>query len=275
MPGYRVIELWDHEWVSMKKTNPEIREWLAKQNLVEPIQVRDSLYGGRTNPLVLYYKCKADEKINYDDITSLYPYVQKYMRYPVGHPEIITENFKNFNSYFGIAKCKILPPRNLNVPVLPAKINNKLIFTLCYQCALSQNIGYCIHTKNERAITNTWPTPEIQKAVSLGYKILKVYEVYHYAETEQYDPVTKTGGIFTPYIDAALKSKQEASGYPDNVKTEADKDKYIEDYYKHEGVQLEKDNIKKNPGMRTLAKLRLNCLWVTLKCCCLKRKIQY
>jgi hypothetical protein len=138
------------------------------------------------------------------------------MRYPVGHPEIITENFKNFNSYFGIAKCKILPPRNLNVPVLPAKINNKLIFTLCYQCALSQNIGYCIHTKNERAITNTWPTPEIQKAVSLGYKILKVYEVYHYAETEQYDPVTKTGGIFTPYIDAALKSKQEESGYPDN-----------------------------------------------------------
>jgi hypothetical protein len=229
MPGYRVIELFEHEWIVLKQTNPELREWMAKQDIVEPIQVQDCLYGGRTNPLVLYYACTLNEKIHYRDITSLYPYVQKYMRYPVGHPIIITENFDDFDSYFGIAKCTILPPRNLHLPVLPAKINNKLIFTLCNQCALTYQTGICVHTDKERVLTHTWPTPEIQKALSLGYKIVRMHEIYHYRESEQYDPVSKTGGIFTAYIDANLKSKQEASGYPDHVITEEDKEKYIED----------------------------------------------
>ncbi len=137
MPGYKVNELFEHDWTVLKQTNVELRAWLAKQDIVEPIQVRDCLYGGRTNPLWLYYLCKLNEKIHYSDITSLYPFVQKYMCYPVGHPTIITENFQDFESYFGIAKCTILPPRNLYLPVLPVKLNNRLILTLCNQCALT------------------------------------------------------------------------------------------------------------------------------------------
>ncbi len=98
-------------------------------------------------------------------------------------------------------------------------------------------------------------------ALEKGYKILKLFEVYHYDETSQYDEATKTGGLFTGYINSNLKAKQEASG---SVVTEQDKDKYINDYYQHEGVMLEKDKIKKNPGLRTLAKLQLNTLWVGL-----------
>ena len=37
--------------------------------------------------------------------------------------------------------------------------------------------------------------------------------------------------------------------------------KYIHDYYEKEGIQLEYDQIKKNPGLRTLAKLMLNSMW--------------
>jgi hypothetical protein len=58
-----------------------------------------------------------------------------------------------------------------------------------------------------------------------------------------------------------LRLKQEASGYPANVNTEEEKDKYISDYFQHEGIHLRKDKIKKNPGMRTLAKLQLNTFW--------------
>ncbi len=263
MPGYRVITMWEHEWTSLKLVDPDLRDWLRRQEIVDPIQVRDCLYGGRTNALVLYYNCLNRERINYADVTSLYPYVQKYKRYPCGHPTIITENFDDddFDSYFGIAKCTILPPQNLYVPVLPAKINGKLVFTLCYTCAMEQNQERCTHTDEERALTFTWCTVEIKKAIEKGYKIIKLHEVYHYNESDQYDPVTKTGGIFTRYIDSALKTKQEASGFPQGVETEEQKDDYIRKYYEHEGVLLEKSKIKKNPGLRTISKLALNSLW--------------
>ena len=48
---------------------------------------------------------------------------------------------------------------------------------------------------------------------------------------------------------------QEASGWPAGVDTEQQKQAYIEDYFKHEGIQLEYDKIQKNPGLRTLAKM--------------------
>jgi hypothetical protein len=41
------------------------------------------------------------------------------------------------------------------------------------------------------------------------------FEVWHFDETEQYDPKTKTGGLFTDYVNTFLKMKQEASGWPE------------------------------------------------------------
>ena len=38
-------------------------------------------------------------------------------------------------------------------------------------------------------------------------------------------------------------------------------DKYIEDYYYNERIRLDKENIKYNPGLRTIAKNLLNALW--------------
>jgi hypothetical protein len=235
LPDYRIIEMWEHDWTSLRLTNAKLREWIAKQDIIEPINVRDCLAGGRTNANILHYKCKPDETIKYYDIRSLYPSVQKTKKFPVKHPKILTENFDTVDKYFGIIKCTILPPRNLLFPVLPVKINNKLVFTLCNHCAKTANTGICFHTENERALTHTWCTPELHKALSLGYKVLKIYEVYHYEETSQYDSETKTGGIFTDYINYALKTKEEASGYPPHVKTDQDKDKYIQEFYNQEG----------------------------------------
>jgi len=42
---------------------------------------------------------------------------------------------------------------------------------------------------------------------------------------------------------------------------ETKRQQYIREYYEHEGIQLEYDNIKKNPGLRTLAKMMLNSMW--------------
>jgi hypothetical protein len=47
---------------------------------------RDSLFGGRTNAAILYYKVKENEKYQYKDFTSVYPSVMKVCEFPKGFP---------------------------------------------------------------------------------------------------------------------------------------------------------------------------------------------
>lgn len=91
-----------------------------------------------------------------------------------------------------------------------------------------------------------------------GYEVIKIYEIYHFEETTQYDSENGDGGLFTDYVNMFLKLKQEASGFPEESKTEEQKRKYICQYKKKEGIQLEYEKIDKNPGLRCLAKLCLN-----------------
>ena len=95
----------------------------------------------------------------------------------------------------------------------------------------------------------------------MGYKLIKIHEIHHFPKTTKYDPHTKKGGLFSGYIDRFLKIKQEACGYPEGVTTPEQQQQYINDYYEHEGIQLDADKIKKNPSLRSLAKLTLNSLW--------------
>ena len=92
----------------------------------------------------------------------------------------------------------------------------------------------------------------------LGYKIIKVHEVYHFHESTQYDKVDGSGGLFTEYVNTFLQIKQQASGWPREGMTAAEKHTYVVDYRKNEGVQLDPLKIEKNPGLRSLAKLCLN-----------------
>jgi hypothetical protein len=96
--------------------------------------------------------------------------------------------------------------------------------------------------------------------------VVKVIEVYHYNDWTQYDGHDESTGMFTRYINCNLKKKQQASGWPAWVKSEEDKDRYIKDYMTHERIELEKDMIEKNEGMRAMSKLMLNSFWVS---CCL------
>ncbi|KAF8789741.1 hypothetical protein HNY73_007659 [Argiope bruennichi] len=107
----------------------------------------------------------------YVDFTSLYPWVNKYCLYPVGNPEVITENFRSIDDYFGIVKCRVLPPRGLHLPVLPVRCNGKLMFPLCHCCAESLNQSSCHHSDEERSIVGTWVTEEVKLAVEKGYLI--------------------------------------------------------------------------------------------------------
>jgi hypothetical protein len=102
---------------------------------------------------------------------------------------------------------------------------------------------------------------ELKKALEKGYVIQRICEVWHVDESEQYDPKTKTGGLFTDYVNTFLKMKQEVSGWPEWCQSENDKWRYIRDYHEKKGIILDYNNIKKNPGLRALAKLMLNRFW--------------
>ena len=243
--------------------------------------MRDCYFGGRTNGIVLYKKFYDGQKGKYVDFTSLYPDILKYKRFPVGHPEKITRDMDQlllrpckgncFCSpcpgvhwelpYFGEMKVTVLPPTDLLHPVLPLKCNGKLKFPLCYTCACNETQEMCQCLDSKRMFTHTYSTPELEVALNMGYILIQIHEVLHWPETEMYDPVTKQGGLFTQYINTFLKLKKEASGYPPHIKTEQEKDKYIQEYLDHEGILLDKESIVKNAGLRSLSKLALNSFY--------------
>ena len=121
--------------------------------------------------------------------------------------------------------------------------------------------AYCPHADKKRFIRGTWLTLEVQKTIQMGYEVKDIEVVWHWEKRSVFDPVTKTGGLFTDYINQFLQLKQEASCYPDWCMTPEDKQRYVEDYFKNEGIRLNPNNIRKNPGLRSLAKLCLNSMW--------------
>jgi hypothetical protein len=76
----------------------------------------------------------------------------------------------------------------------------------------------------------------VKEAINQGYKMIKMFSIWHYDEKETYDPDLKKGGLFTGYINKFLKMKTEASGFPSHVATEGQKRTYVTNYYLHEGV---------------------------------------
>ena len=62
----------------------------------------------------------------------------------------------------------------------------------------------CNDTNQQRQITGTWCTPELEKAVQKGCTILKIHKVWQFPKTEVV--------LFGNYVDTWLKSKEEASG---------------------------------------------------------------
>jgi hypothetical protein len=203
----------------------------------EPIRPRDALAGGRTNALCLYYKVpkkRPDLTMRYLNVCSLYPYVCKYMKYPLAHPSapIVGKNIDPKCEYFGLIKCKVLSPQGLFLPVLPMRIAGKLFFTFCYTCAKNKCVSPCPHNDDERCLEGGWTTCELYAALKEGYLVKAYYEVWQYPNTSQYDPVSGTGGLFASFINAYLKisaatqrtASRQSNGRPTCTNIESEKE---------------------------------------------------
>ncbi len=284
--GYMIKSVWacQDKTEEIKPTKPS---W--KQNFTS-ISLRDAYFGGRTAALKFYYNFtkNSNEHGKYVDFSSLYPWALKHGVFPVSHPQRYCEKslekqFKgtyfhekkcSYNkhssvikfcpaeshshfclNFFGIAKVRVLPPRNLLHPVLPYRCNGgKLIFPLCAFCGENnvQRLNCCCD-EDKRSWTGTFCTPELEAALDVGYRILHWFEILHWPSTSQ--------NIFSGYVNAFLKIKQEANGLPPGIATESEIASYIEEFKAKENIALSPEKIKKCSSLRSLAKLMLNSLY--------------
>ena len=257
--GFQVKVQWECAWNTQVKSTPSIQSFLSTLVATPPLQPRDAFFGGRTGAVALYHQAGPGEKIYYVDVTSLYPWVNKTARYPLGHPTIYYEpDDQDLDSYFGIALVTIVPPRGLYHPVLPVRHGGKLTFPLCMACVqkeqpkpLHERRAECFHSDQERQLQGTWCTPEIQEAVTRGYKLVRIHEVWHFENSRK--------GLFKDYVNTWLQIKQESAGWPRWCQTQEQKQRYKRQYKEKEGITLQ--NVEKNPGRKQVAKLMLNSFW--------------
>ncbi|XP_032686577.1 uncharacterized protein LOC116851356 [Odontomachus brunneus] len=168
----------------------------------------------------------------------------------------------NFDAVEGLIRCRVLAPRDLFHPILPYRVNGKLLFALCRSCCKTFSQTACTHDDPvDREFEGAWVSCELRKAIEKSYRVTSVSEIWSYKIT-RYDPVTRWGGLFAEYINCFLQLKQEASGWPNEcANDEGGKERYLREYEKIEGIVLNRSNISPNPGLRSVAKLCLNSFW--------------
>ena len=123
--GYNLIEMYECEL----KKDKDFRDFMKTydREIVERLNPRDGFFGGRTNVTKLTYAFKEGEKGKYVDFVSLYPTVQFYKKYPVGHPTKILEPESYDKDWFGFVKCKMLPPKEFTILFFLLELNVVLL----------------------------------------------------------------------------------------------------------------------------------------------------
>jgi len=250
--GFRIIRKWECEWKEEKEANPEIKETIKNCDLSKPLNPKDALYGGRTEVFKLI---QDNAQMQYIDVCSLYPFVVARKKFPVGHPEIYISNLGfDVEKYFGFIKCQLLPPRKLLHPALPFRKLGKLLFPLCASCPDTVPIDFCRHSDNERILEGTWFSEEVKLAVSKGYEVRKLLQVFHF-------PV-QSSHLFSEFIETFYKLKMLATGLPGNVQSDLEYEEFAKEIFEKENIRLGgKEEFSKNPGIRYIAKILLNSFW--------------
>ena len=257
--GYKYIEVWEHEYKDMLGKNEKLQKISKNVKIRESLQPRDAFHGGRTEVFRLYLEPNDKEIIRQLDFKSLYPHVQRDSSnyYPIGHPKIIlSPKTKRIDKYFGLVKAKILPPRNLDIPILSYVVQNnvKLMFPLCKMCAETRT-NVCNHDDEERAWEGTFVSPELQLALQHGYKIVDVYEVWHWEENK------RSNTLFRDYMGKFLKIKIAASGFPEGCDSDEQKEEYVKYISEKEDIDLKVEEVVKNKGLKAVGKAIITSLW--------------
>jgi hypothetical protein len=285
---YELVTIWEHEFDSNKDMTSIT---LSEYDLIEPPKYRDAFYGGRTEPFKLIYDFQHfNQKGKYIDVCSLYPTVMYYDRYPIGHPVKIIKPQQIWNDdWFGFIHCKILPPRDLYLPVLPYRVQ-KLLFGLCgscmnnldskcshvtrsdivkIKCQENCNVKDCTQCKIAKSMfmrhcqqcldaRNSACSHSHSERAIVGHwttiEVAKALELgYRIIETYEVSHFEQSSTeLWKSYIKKFLKIKLETS--PSTCSE-------YEYRMKAARLGIELGELKQNPGLRFISKICLNSLW--------------
>lgn len=248
--GYVVHERWSHEEADAAVLDVSLKKYDC---MVGQRQRYDGgFYGGRVEVFKPMWRCREEEKIQYIDVVSLYPWVCATQRMCTGFPEILVGGRIDVNrmkkdhtdAYFGYAHVRVRGCPDDYFGGLPRK---------------DRETGRLVFDNSEYTVTCF--ITELHERVDNGAELLEVYEVWHWDEANSVE------GPMAGYVAYFLRDKMECSGWKALCghvpETDAEKETVCD--------QLEKDNlylcrprpekVQDNPGGRQLAKLRLNMLW--------------
>nr|CAD2207472.1 unnamed protein product [Meloidogyne enterolobii] len=261
--------IWECEIHQMLRRNQKMRNAFANYHNKGPINIRDCYFGGRTGPLQMYFDAEKEQhKIAYLDFNSLYPSTIATTSFPVGHPKVHVVPPAEQKVYWtrseqipfkGILKVFLLPPPQLDVPVIPVKFDERLLFPLCRKCSLAYPNGAnikdyrCPHNDEERGWVSTVTSIELEEALNVGYKVTRFYRALHYEKWDE--------NLFKNYVAEFMAMKIHASGFPEGIEGKVNEDLFINECKEKFGIELQREKMVPDQAMRYISKLMLNSLW--------------
>jgi hypothetical protein len=166
---------------------------ISQMNSTEDAYIRNAFFGGRNEvfkPLCLH-------ESYYYDINSLYPYIMKTCRMPIGNPIYCENTYFGadfvLESFYGFLDVLIsIDNKNTCLPVLPFKLNFDSKNTID---DTSEGIIY-----PKGFFRNIYFSEELKLAVSKGYKIIKIFSGYKYEQS---------GILFDQFVDVLYSKRFE------------------------------------------------------------------
>lgn len=264
--------VWEHEFNRVKQSE-RFKNWFVENRIdsLLPIDPREVYKGGKVEVTHFSYP----DEIQMADYASEYPTIclgssqdptaleenrelEWYL--PVGLPtRIIQPHFYDVNNQKeGIIKCRVLPPTDLYAPFLSYKVQSRLnpgAYEVLYGCCklcMEERSFPCSHTNYERSFVGTWTLMEIRYAVTLGYEVMNVVEVWEYPERSK----SLLKDFMVPFVIEKIVNKR-GGKIVNNQFTP--KGQEICDYIeKLSGKRLTVDDFKDLPARVKVAKLAMN-----------------
>lgn len=140
---------------------------------------RLATYGGRTEVFQMF-----GENLLHYDVNSLYPdrAINCVLPYGDSRMDIDPDKLPIKRPY--IAKISVKTPDHMDIPLLPVRTSDKLIFPL-------------------GEFTGSWCSPEIEEAIKRGYTIKKIHHVVTWSNY---------GKVFAPYMESLMLVKESTTG---------------------------------------------------------------
>ena len=161
----------------------------------------------------------------------------------------------------------MLPPEAMMIPLLPVHANGKLIFGLCSTCIEEERPGLCTHSKEQRTMTSTWTSIEVEAALKYGYELVQMHECIMYRESLP---------VFREFFLKLAKIKIGAEGFDRDDLTEEEKQAYVDKLnLEMPGLELGVDEVRRNWPRRQCAKEVSNAGLGKLGQSDIKKNVQY